>query len=210
LLASDTASDQARPLCRRNSPRIHGKRAVHRRLKRIQDALGRWHDWLTLTQSASENLGEMRDSSLVRKLHNVTGAKSPQCVAVLAKPSQAVPAPRDIPSGRVQSTAKPNPARQFRAGVNADLFLYPTPGSNSCVFLLQVLGLSQRTSPGFCLSKGKGRCSRFDDYSGAKAAQPTGEFLLGEAGRCLIRYPVRTRTLTASRGLVARPVRIIS
>jgi CHAD domain-containing protein len=53
-------------------------------LKRIQDALGDWHDWLTLTQTASEYLGEVRESSLVAELHNVTGAKFRHAVAVLS------------------------------------------------------------------------------------------------------------------------------
>jgi CHAD domain-containing protein len=52
-------------------------------MKRIQDALGDWHDWLTLTQTASEHLGEVRESSLVAELHNVTGAKLRHAVAVL-------------------------------------------------------------------------------------------------------------------------------
>jgi CHAD domain-containing protein len=52
-------------------------------LKRIQDALGDWHDWLTLTQTASEHLGEVRESPLVAELHNVTGAKFRHAVAVL-------------------------------------------------------------------------------------------------------------------------------
>jgi CHAD domain-containing protein len=52
-------------------------------LKRIQDALGDWHDWLTLTQTASEHLGEVQESSLVAELHNVTGAKFRHAVAML-------------------------------------------------------------------------------------------------------------------------------
>jgi CHAD domain-containing protein len=77
-------------------------------LKRIQDALGDWHDWLTLTQSASENLGEMRDSSLVAELHNVTGAKFRNAVAVLLQTrAKLVPAPVHPVRAAVQSTAKP-------------------------------------------------------------------------------------------------------
>jgi CHAD domain-containing protein len=53
-------------------------------MKRIQDALGDWHDWLTLTQTASEHLGEVRESSLVAELHNVTGAKFRHAVSVLS------------------------------------------------------------------------------------------------------------------------------
>jgi CHAD domain-containing protein len=54
-------------------------------LKRMQDVLGDWHDWLTLTQTASEHLGEVRDSSLVAELHNVTGAKFHNAVVVLSQ-----------------------------------------------------------------------------------------------------------------------------
>lgn len=53
-------------------------------LKRLQDALGNWHDWLTLTQTASARLGEVNQSSLVAALHNVTGGKFRQAVAALS------------------------------------------------------------------------------------------------------------------------------
>jgi hypothetical protein len=51
----------------------------------MQDVLGDWHDWLTLTQTAGEHLGEVRESSLVAELHNVTGAKFRHAVAVLSQ-----------------------------------------------------------------------------------------------------------------------------
>jgi CHAD domain-containing protein len=54
-------------------------------MKRIQDALGDWHDWLTLTQTAVEHLGDVRESPLVAELHNVTGAKFRHAVAVLSR-----------------------------------------------------------------------------------------------------------------------------
>src|ERR1022692_3354003 len=54
-------------------------------LKRIQDASGDWHDWLTLTQTANQHLGDMRESPLVAELHNVTGAKFRHAVAVLSQ-----------------------------------------------------------------------------------------------------------------------------
>jgi CHAD domain-containing protein len=54
-------------------------------VKRMQDALGDWHDWFTLTQTAGEHLGEVRESSLVAELHNVTGAKFRHAVAVLSQ-----------------------------------------------------------------------------------------------------------------------------
>ncbi|HKM48428.1 MAG TPA: CHAD domain-containing protein [Terriglobales bacterium] len=54
-------------------------------LKVLQDALGDWHDWLTLRQTAIENIGEVRESPLVAELHNVTGAKFRHAVAVLSR-----------------------------------------------------------------------------------------------------------------------------
>jgi CHAD domain-containing protein len=65
-------------------------------LERIQDALGDWHDWLTLTQSAAQRLGDVHESALVAELHNVTGAKFRNAVAVLSAlthpPSKLQPA----------------------------------------------------------------------------------------------------------------------
>jgi CHAD domain-containing protein len=61
-------------------------------LKRLQDVLGDWHDWLTLTQTAGEHLGEVRESALVAELHNVTGAKFRHAVSVLSQIRAARPA----------------------------------------------------------------------------------------------------------------------
>lgn len=44
-------------------------------LKRAQDALGDWHDWFLLTQTAAKRLGDVHESPLVAVLHNVSGAK---------------------------------------------------------------------------------------------------------------------------------------
>ena len=54
-------------------------------VERLQDTLGDWHDWLTLTQTAANRLGDVRDSSLVAALRNVTGAKFRNAVAALSK-----------------------------------------------------------------------------------------------------------------------------
>ncbi len=53
-------------------------------LKRLQDAVGNWHDWLTLTQSAAERLGDINQSALVAAIDNVTGAKFRHAVAALS------------------------------------------------------------------------------------------------------------------------------
>lgn len=71
-------------------------------LKKIQDALGDWHDWSTLTQTSIKHLGEVEESPLVAELHNVTGAKYRHAVAIVshlrgAKPSQKI-TPRATPA----------------------------------------------------------------------------------------------------------------
>jgi CHAD domain-containing protein len=69
-------------------------------IERIQDALGDWHDWLTLTQSAAERLGDVRESSLVAALHNVTGAKFRNAVTSLSASHVAFAAPRALETGQ--------------------------------------------------------------------------------------------------------------
>ena len=64
-------------------------------LKILQDALGQWHDWLTLTQTASDHLGEVGQSTLVTALHSVTRGKYRQAVdalSAIAKRSEILPA----------------------------------------------------------------------------------------------------------------------
>jgi CHAD domain-containing protein len=57
-------------------------------LKRLQDAIGNWHDWLTLTNTAAKRLGDVNQSPLVAALHNVTRSRFRQAVAALsASPS---------------------------------------------------------------------------------------------------------------------------
>jgi CHAD domain-containing protein len=58
-------------------------------LKRAQDALGDWHDWLTLTHTAAHRLGDIHQSSLVAVLHNLTGAKFRKAVSALPVSSPA-------------------------------------------------------------------------------------------------------------------------
>lgn len=80
-------------------------------VKRLQDAVGNWHDWLILTQAAAKRLGDVPRSSLVAVLHNVTGNKFRQAVAALSSSptippaAKAVSAP-DEPS-RKMSTKSP-------------------------------------------------------------------------------------------------------
>jgi CHAD domain-containing protein len=83
-------------------------------IKRIQDALGDWHDWLTLTQTASEHLGEVRESSLVAELHNVTGAKFRHGVTVLSQMrgarGSAKPAAAQVSAPSAPAAARSRPS----------------------------------------------------------------------------------------------------
>jgi CHAD domain-containing protein len=75
-------------------------------LKKLQDALGNWHDWLTLTQTAAKRIGETGQSSLVAALNHVTGAKFRQAVAALSAAPMIQAAPISVPLLRV-SQRKP-------------------------------------------------------------------------------------------------------
>jgi CHAD domain-containing protein len=65
-------------------------------LKRLQDALGHWHDWLTLTHTATDLLGGVHESPLVAALHNVTAVKFRQAVAALSPPPTRLPGPKPV------------------------------------------------------------------------------------------------------------------
>jgi CHAD domain-containing protein len=79
-------------------------------IKGVQDALGDWHDWLTLTQTAIKHLGEVHESSLVAELRNVTGAKFRHGVAVLSQ-MRSKPAPEHPAQTHARGPARsPRPA----------------------------------------------------------------------------------------------------
>jgi CHAD domain-containing protein len=82
-------------------------------LKRLQDALGNWHDWLTLTQTASKRIGEVSQSSLVAALHNVTSGKFRHAVAALSaslaiRPAASAPATAETAPEPVPMNALPS------------------------------------------------------------------------------------------------------
>ena len=87
------------------------------RLKRLQDALGNWHDWLTLTQSAASRFGDVNQSSLVVALHNLTGSKFRQAVAALSASPTLKP---------VAKPAPPSSAQLRKASARSPRFVEPT------------------------------------------------------------------------------------
>jgi len=66
------------------APKSARRQQVISRLRRLQDAVGDWHDWLVLTMSAERRFGGVRESSLVAALRNLTQAKFRHAVQVLA------------------------------------------------------------------------------------------------------------------------------
>jgi CHAD domain-containing protein len=60
-------------------------RNIVEQLKRSQDVIGDWHDWLKLTEKAERLLGDVRQSALVAMLRNVTQAKFRQSVQVVTE-----------------------------------------------------------------------------------------------------------------------------
>jgi CHAD domain-containing protein len=52
-------------------------------LKRMQDVIGDWHDWLKLTQRAEGLFGAVQDSHLVAALRNIAQAKYRQAMVAL-------------------------------------------------------------------------------------------------------------------------------
>ena len=52
-------------------------------LKRMQDALGDWHDWLTLTETVQKHVGDDARSALLAELSNITRAKLREAMAVV-------------------------------------------------------------------------------------------------------------------------------
>jgi len=90
-------------------------------LKRVQDALGNWHDWLTLTHTAVERLGDVNQSSLVAVIRNVTQGKFRHAVsAVMAAKVQSHAAPPSAPHlHAVQKTARKAAGIERRSGAAA-------------------------------------------------------------------------------------------
>jgi CHAD domain-containing protein len=84
--------------------------AIIVQLKHMQDALGDWHDWLTLTQNAAKRLGEAQDCALLVALRNLTRAKFRRAVEVVmqtrtalaGKPSR-MDAPRRTPTAALEA-----------------------------------------------------------------------------------------------------------
>lgn len=69
-------------------------------LEKMQDVVGDWHDWLTLTERAESLFGGVKDSSLVAAMRNLTRAKFREGVDAVMRTRIAI-------SGEKLGEAKP-------------------------------------------------------------------------------------------------------
>jgi CHAD domain-containing protein len=81
---------------------------VVEQLKRMQDVIGDWHDWLKLTQRAEALFGGVRDSALVAMLRNVTQAKFRQSVDAVAETRAAFSGKRSESGPTLATGRKPS------------------------------------------------------------------------------------------------------
>jgi CHAD domain-containing protein len=93
------------------------------KLKRMQDVIGDWHDWLKLAQRAQELFGGVRDSALVSALQNLTRAKFRQGVDAVVEMRGSIVGQKPARLNRKQ------PAPQAAAGWNASVA--QRPGSST-------------------------------------------------------------------------------
>ncbi len=77
-------------------------------LKRMQDVIGDWHDWLKLTQKAEKLLDKVPSSPLVAALRNVTRAKFRQAVDALSEMRVMLSAKKPA---AVEMSAAPKPVQ---------------------------------------------------------------------------------------------------
>jgi len=78
-------------------------------VKKLQDAVGNWHDWWILTQAASKRLGDINESSLVALLHNVTRGKFRQAVSTLSASPAIQPADASPTAERSRKVSTKSP-----------------------------------------------------------------------------------------------------
>jgi CHAD domain-containing protein len=94
------------------APKSAQARQFIAQLQRLQDALGTWHDWMTLTNTAAARLGDVNQSPLVAEIYNVTGGRLRQAVAALSTlPLQNSPKLSANSSSRSRSAKMAAPAR---------------------------------------------------------------------------------------------------
>jgi len=84
-----------------------------RQLEKMQDMVGDWHDWLTLTERAESLFGGVKDSSLVAAMRNLTRAKFREGVDAVMRTRVALSGEKLEPG--IAKTAQKLPVRVAQA-----------------------------------------------------------------------------------------------
>lgn len=90
---------------------------VIEQLKRMQDVIGDWHDWLKLSERAEELFGGVRDSALVAALRNLTRAKFRQGVDAVVEMRSNITEKKPAKLETVQNRKPPAQADRFDSSV---------------------------------------------------------------------------------------------
>ena len=102
------AGKRARYLAELAGKDPEAERFVHR-LKRMQDVIGEWHDWLKLAEKAEKLFAGTPDSALLAALRNVTRAKFRRAVDALTETRAALAAKKPV---SMPAAPGPKPAAQ--------------------------------------------------------------------------------------------------
>jgi CHAD domain-containing protein len=93
-----------------------GSRRVIEQLKRMQDVVGDWHDWLALSERAETLFGGMKDSALVAAMRNLTRAKFRQALDAVSETKSALAGET---LGLVRASGEPARKRSAPAALRA-------------------------------------------------------------------------------------------
>ena len=89
--------------------------AVAGNLKHMQDVVGDWHDWLTLTERAEEMFGGVKESALVAAMRNLTRAKFRESVDAIVRVRQLLSSESGRRSGKVPQRESKKPPQSVSA-----------------------------------------------------------------------------------------------
>jgi len=108
------AGKRARYLAEIAGDEPHAKQLVEQ-LKRMQDVIGDWHDWLKLTERAEDVFDGAQGSVLIAALRNITRAKYRQALEVLEETRTKL---AEKPSASAEISARKTQAHQGARAVS--------------------------------------------------------------------------------------------
>jgi CHAD domain-containing protein len=123
---------QFRVLCKKTrylAELLPGNAALLEHLKTIQDAIGDWHDWLTLTQRAAK-ITRPNESALLAHLENVTQAKFTEAIRTsnrIVIDLEAAASGLKIELEKRKAEKKAESARKIQQDKKTPLHVVPSP-----------------------------------------------------------------------------------